>query len=245
MFIRFNRVAFSFSTKKPEGQKLGFVPLFKGELTTVGRRGSLFSAMSEWKDKPRPRLGRLSVDFSSHRRSGARDAFLSEWSLVAFVFKETKRYLQGVGRVTWAMRAWTHDEMQVDVRVDPDWANGHERKPTSGGMMMMNGTVVKYWSRAQATRALSTAKAEYYAVSTGAAEALGMQSMMTDLGLSTQVRVWTDSNAAMTITSRRGLGKTRHVELKHLWLQEVTNGGPGHQNVADHLTKGQIVARER
>ena len=63
VFIRFDRVAFSFSTYKPEGQKLGFVPPFKSELTTVGRRGSLFSAVSEWKDKPRPRLGRLSVDF--------------------------------------------------------------------------------------------------------------------------------------------------------------------------------------
>ena len=34
------------------------------------------------------------------------------------------------------------------------------------------------------------------AVVTGAAECLGMQSMMTDLGLSARVRVWTDSNAA-------------------------------------------------
>ena len=36
--------------------------------------------------------------------------------------------------------------------------------------MMINGTVVKHWSRTQATRALSTAEAEYHAVVTGAAE---------------------------------------------------------------------------
>ena len=71
-----------------------------------------------------------------------------------------------------------------------------------------------------------------------------MQSMMADLGMSAQVPVWTNSNAAKAIASRRGLGKTRHVELRYFWLQEVTKSGrvkmrrmPGGQNLADRLTK--------
>ena len=59
------------------------------------------------------------------------------------------RYLKGVRKVTWAMRAWKHDEMKVDVHVDSDRAKGTERRSTSGGMMMINGTVVKHWSRTQ------------------------------------------------------------------------------------------------
>ena len=39
--------------------------------------------------------------------------------------------------------------------------------------------------------------------------------MMTDW-----FRIWTDSNAAKAIASRRGLGKTKHIELKYLRLQE-------------------------
>ena len=92
--------------------------------------------------------------------------------------------------------------------------------------------------------ALIMAEAEYYAVVTGAAEGLGMQSKMADLGVTTHVRVWTDSNAAKAIASRRGLSKTRHVELRYLWLQEMTKSGrvkmrriPGEKNLADHLTK--------
>ena len=161
--------------------------------------------------------------------------------------KKAGRYLKGVENLTWKMGAWqNNEEVNVDVHVDSNWASGPERKSTSGGMMMINGTVVKHWSRTQATRALSTAEAEYYAVVTGAAEGLGMQSMMADLGVTTQVRVWTDSNAAKAIASRRGLGKTRHVELRYLWLQEMTKSGrvkmrriPGEQNLADHLTKGK------
>ena len=70
--------------------------------------------------------------------------------------------------------------------------------------MIINGTVVKHWLRTQATRALKPAEPEYHAVRTGAAEALGMQSMMTDLVMSAQVRVWTDSNVAKATASRRG-----------------------------------------
>ena len=53
-----------------------------------------------------------------------------------------------------------YDEMKLVVHVDSEWATGPERKPTSGGMMMINGTVVNHWSRTQATRVLSTADAE-------------------------------------------------------------------------------------
>ena len=129
--------------------------------------------------------------------------------------KKAGRYLTGVEKVTWVMRSWRHDDkVNVDVHVDSDWAKGPERKSTSGGMMMINGTVVKHWSRTQATRALSTAEAEYYAVVTGAAEGLGMQSMMADLGVTTHVRIWTDSNAAKAIASRRGRkDSTRGVEV--------------------------------
>ena len=58
-----------------------------------------------------------------------------------------------------AMRTRRHDEMKVDVHVDSDWTNGPERKSTSGGMMIIDGTVVRHWSRTQASRALITADA--------------------------------------------------------------------------------------
>ena len=78
-----------------------------------------------------------------------------------------------------------------------------------------NGSVVKHWSRTQPSRVVSTAEAEYHGVVTGAAEGLRIHSMMTDLGLSARVRARTVSNVAKTIASRRGLGKTRRVDLKY------------------------------
>ena len=64
--------------------------------------------------------------------------------------KKAGRYLKGVENVTWEMEAW---QVNVDVHVDSNWASGPERKLTSGGMMMINGTVVKHRSRTEASRA--------------------------------------------------------------------------------------------
>ena len=79
--------------------------------------------------------------------------------------------------------------------------------------------------------------------------------MMQDMGLRSQVRVWTDSDAAKDIASRRELGRTNHIELNYLWRQEVTKSGrvrmrrvSGEHNLADHFTKGtwwaKLVRRE-
>jgi len=111
-------------------------------------------------------------------------------------------------------------------------------------MAMLEGVGIKHWSRSQKTRALSSGEAEYYALVSGCAEGLGMQSLAEDLGYEVEVRIWTDSDACRGIASRRGLGKMRHVELRYLWVQDVAKEGrlevrrvDGEANLADHLTK--------
>ena len=54
----------------------------------------------------------------------------------------------------------------------------------------------------------------------------------------------TDASAAKGIASRTGLGKTRHIEVHYLWVQEkIANKDLklskvwGHENPADLLTK--------
>ena len=60
--------------------------------------------------------------------------------------KKAGRYLKGVEKVTWKMGSWTNDdEVNVDVHVDSNWTRSTGRKSTSGGMMMINRTVVKHW----------------------------------------------------------------------------------------------------
>ena len=108
----------------------------------------------------------------------------------------------------------------------------------------MDGGVVKSWSSMQTTVAQSSGEAEYYAMVRAAAEALGLQSIMNDLGWPAGVRIWVDSSAAKSMSARIGLGRVRHMEVKFLWLQEVVKDKrvegkkiPGACNPADALTK--------
>ena len=106
------------------------------------------------------------------------------------------------------------------------------------------GGILKTWSSTQASIAQSSGEAEYYALVRAASEALGMQSIMHDLGWHCKIRLLVDSSAAKSIASRTGLGKLRHLEIKFLWLQECVRRGKvvlskvrGDINPADVLTK--------
>lgn len=73
---------------------------------------------------------------------------------------------------------------------------------------------------------------------------LGLQAMLDEWLVKTELVLLSDSSAARGITSRKGLGKTRHVQSRFLWIQEevatkalkVDAVGTS-QNVADICTK--------
>jgi hypothetical protein len=102
---------------------------------------------------------------------------------------------------------------------------------------------VKTYSRNQRTIALSSGEAELYALVSGVAEALGIQSIVNDFGFSCKIRCFTDSSAAMGIVKRSGIGKIRHLQTQYLWIQEAVSSNKvtihkvgTNDNVADLLT---------
>ena len=73
---------------------------------------------------------------------------------------------------------------------------------------------------------------------------LGLRSLLLDFGVQVQCRVHTDSSAAKGIASRTGLGKTRHIAVHLLWIQEHVRSKDfellkckGTSNPADLMTK--------
>ena len=103
---------------------------------------------------------------------------------------------------------------------------------------------IKSWSSAQAIIALSSGEAEYYGVVKAASVGLRCKSMYMDINIPIAVHVHTDAEAAKGIASRTGLGKTRHIAVHYLWVQERVRTGDiclkkvlGNDNPADLLTK--------
>ena len=140
----------------------------------------------------------------------------------------------------------------VDVYTDTDWAGCPKtRKSTSGGCVMLGSHCIKHWSSTQSSVALSSGEAEFAGVIRGAGQGLGYKALLQDLGVGAQLRVWTDSSAAIGICNRQGLGKLRHLDTHTLWIQQAVRTGRvdlrkvhGEKNPADLLTKHSL-SRER
>ena len=116
---------------------------------------------------------------------------------------------------------------------------------------MFGKHTIKTRSATQSSVSLSSGEAEFNGVVRGAGMGLGFQSLMRDLGQDAPVRVWTDSEAAIGISSRQGLGKLRHLDTHTLWIQHAVRTGRidlrnalGEANPADIFTKHSL-SRER
>ena len=81
----------------------------------------------------------------------------------------------------------------------------------------------KTWSSIQGAFALSSAEAELYAMIEAVIRAKGFINVMIELGFEVQygLQLHTDSSAANSFVSRKGLGKMKHLEIRFV----VTTGG--------------------
>ena len=163
-----------------------------------------------------------------------------DWALM----KRVARYLLGAPR---AVQEFTWQELQTrfDTFVDSDWAGCKTScRSTSGGVAKIGWHSIRSWSTTQATVAMSSAEAELYALTKGAAHTLGFMALAQDLGYSFNAMIHTDASAALGIVHRKGLGKLRHISVQYLWVQDRLKHGdfdvckvPGKANPADLLTK--------
>jgi hypothetical protein len=91
--------------------------------------------------------------------------------------------------------------------------------------MLFNGALIYAHSRQQTVVATSSAEAEYYALSSGAAETLGVVSLLQELQLPCIGQLHCDSSSGRALACRTGFGRVKHVDIRLLWLQEVIASG--------------------
>ena len=89
----------------------------------------------------------------------------------------------------------------------------------------MGWHVIKTWSSTQATVAMSSAEAELYSLTKGAAATLGFMAAMRDFGHDLDAMLHTDASATLGIVQRQGLGKLRHIRVQYFCVQERVKKG--------------------
>ncbi len=136
--------------------------------------------------------------------------------------KKVARYLLSRDKVVWQFR-WQDEPRYAHTSSDSDWGGiSGDRKSTSGGVWMLGSHCIKTWSSSQGPIALSSAEAEFYAMVEAVTRSKGLLGLAGELGyedLSQIVHLGTDSSAAKSFVSRRGLGKMRHIDIRDLWCR--------------------------
>ena len=81
--------------------------------------------------------------------------------------------------------------------------------------------LVDSWVASDQVRALSSGEAELYGIVDGSARGIFTKHMYEEMGRTINIDVETDSTAAIGMCSRTGVGKTRHVQVRWLWIQDA------------------------
>ena len=133
---------------------------------------------------------------------------------------------------------------------DSDWAGScDDRKSYTGYIFSLAGAAVSYESKKQTTVALSTAEAEYMAISAATKEIQYLRNLLTDIGLTKYVKIPTilygdNIGAQQLVRNPVYHSRSKHIDIRVHHVREVYQQGildlkyvPSTENVADILTK--------
>ena len=122
------------------------------------------------------------------------------------------RYLAGTQQLTLR---FDHQEYgdTVKIPVDSDSAGSQERYSTYAGLEFHGGHLVDSCVTSDQVRAPESWMAQH--------EESPRSTCAKGWGRTINVDVETDSTAAMGMCSRTGVGKTRHIQVRWLWIQDA------------------------
>lgn len=131
---------------------------------------------------------------------------------------------------------------------DSDWAeNRHDRKSHSGMICFVNGGAVMWSCRKQPVVALSSAEAEYVALSETCKEMIWIDRVARHFGVkaSQQIPIYSDSQSAIAMVERNNFShRTKHIDTRYHFIKDLAerriiklNYHPTTTNIADMLTK--------
>jgi len=121
---------------------------------------------------------------------------------------------------------------QPIVYVDSDYASDlSSRKSTTGFVLQWYGSSIHWSSKLQDSVAVSTAEAEYIALSSAVKEALWLKNLMVDFGMSAPILVLNDNSAVLSIANNPMCAK----RAKHIDTQL--------HHIRDRIAKGEIIVQ--
>ena len=179
-------------------------------------------------------------------------------NLARFSVKPTTDHWNAVKRVMRYLRGTTSlgiifsnrsSELELVGYSDADWGGDiSDRKSTSGYLFKVSNGAISWRSKKQTCVALSTAEAEYIALSAAAQESLWLRQLLSELTTTPEISttIFEDNQSTIAMTRNPQFhGRSKHIEIKYHFIREHVDLGniklsycPSGDMTADMLTKG-------
>ncbi|KAM3297166.1 hypothetical protein ACQJBY_039175 [Aegilops geniculata] len=149
--------------------------------------------------------------------------FLSQPTQVHWeAVKRILRYIKGT--LDTGLRIRKSRFTGVSIFTDADWAGCvDDRRSTSGFAVFVGPNLISWSSKKQPTVSRSSTEAEYKALANGAAEAIWIDTVLTELGVTRQRTpiLWCDNLGATYLTANPVFhARTKHIEIDFHFVRE-------------------------
>ena len=170
--------------------------------------------------------------------------------------KRILRYIKGTTNIGLTFTASeSTDQISITAYADADWAGDiDERKSTTGYVIMIGDCPVSWVSKKQSTISLSSAEAEYMAISSTTQEIKWIRQLLNELHICYQQEptiLNIDNQAAIAISENDvHHARTKHIDIRHHFVREAIKNKEiqlkwvsTHDQLADIFTKGLLKVR--
>jgi hypothetical protein len=232
-------------------------PMNPGTVLSIDQCPSTHAECEDMKDVPyQQAIGSLMYAAVSTRP----DIAFSVSTLSQFMRNPGRAHWEAVKQVIRYLKATKDAKLTLGATdaglkayVDSDWASQPHRHSISGYVVLLNGGPVAWSARKQPLIALSTAEAEYIALTSVAREVLYLQLLIGELydPIDEPTPVNCDNQAAIALaTNNKFQSRTKHIDLRYHFVRAHVRNGvfdlrycPTDENIADAFTKA--LARPR
>lgn len=156
--------------------------------------------------------------------------------------KRILRYLKGTMD---AKLTYSRDEnLKILGYCDADWASDEdERRSCTGYVFIRQGGAISWNSKRQPTVALSSAEAEYMALSSAVQEVLWLRQFEMNLhsmDSSESTNILCDNNSAIDLSNTNGYNaRTKHIDIRHHFIRQVIQDK---DVTLEHISTEEMVA---
>jgi hypothetical protein len=158
--------------------------------------------------------------------------------------KDVIRYLKGTADLTLTLGG---SDKGLEAYADADWASQPHRHSMSGYTVLLHSSLVAWSAQKQTIIALSTAEAEYIALTTVIREIQYLQALIAELyePVIPPIPIYCDNQGAVALaTNNKFHARTKHIDIRYHYVRSQVRSRlldlqycPMEDNIADIFTK--------